>query len=69
MTFDGTKEELASRLEWEKREVEKLGFALGLLVENRSEIDSMVYRITEWMSDACEALRGVETNRAKREAA
>ena len=69
MTFDGTKEELADRLEWEKREVEKLGFALSLLVNDKLEISAMVCRITEWMTDACEALRGVETHRAKREAA
>ena len=48
--------ELAERLRDMKREVEKLGFALGLLVHDRAEVDSKVHRVNAWIDDAIEVL-------------
>ena len=45
-------QEIARRLDEEKSEVEKLGFALGLLVSDKAEIDMMVHRINSWIGDA-----------------
>ena len=69
MTFDGTKEELAEMGKARRLDVEKLGFAVRLIVNDHPEIDAMVNRINSWIDQACEALRGVDTCRAKREAA
>jgi len=55
--FDGDNKTLADRLEYQKREVEKLGFALRLVVNDHPEVDATVARINSWIDDACEALR------------
>ena len=54
--FAGSNAELIERLTDEKREVEKLGFALDMLVDN-PEVERMVCRINGWIDDACDRLR------------
>ena len=54
---DWDNDTIAKRLREEARAVRQLGFTLGLLLpQSKSEIDSEVHRICEWMNDACEAL-------------
>ncbi len=49
--------EVAKRLREQKRTIEKLGFALGLMMpQSRSEIDNQVHCVCEWINDACEIL-------------
>ena len=48
--------ELAERLRDMKREVEKLGFALGLLVHDRAKVEGKVHMVNSWIDDAIEAL-------------
>lgn len=57
MSRDWDNGTIAKRLRDEKQTIQKLGFALGLLLpQSKSEIDSEVHRVCEWMNDACEAL-------------
>lgn len=54
---DWDNDTISKRLREKKQTVKQLGFTLGLLLpQSKSEIDSEVHRICEWMNDACEAL-------------
>ena len=55
--FDGSNRELADRLQDQKRDVEKMGFALGLIAGRGYDTDAIVHRINCWIDDACDALR------------
>jgi hypothetical protein len=48
--------EIADRLRDMKREVEKIGFALSLLVHDRAEVENKVHMINCWIDDAIAAL-------------
>ena len=50
-------QELAERLRDQKSDIEKLGFALGLLVSDRAEVDSIVHRVNCLIDDAVACLR------------
>jgi hypothetical protein len=52
--------ELARRLADQKKDIEKLGYALALIVPNRSEVDDTVHRVNAWIDDAIECLNAIE---------
>lgn len=48
---------IADRLHDQKSDVEKLGFALSLLVGYSTEVDNTVHRVNAWIDDAVACLR------------
>jgi len=54
--MDRSNSELADRLADQKRDIEKLGFALEMITGNPN-IDNIVHRVNCWIDDACDALR------------